>query len=273
MKKKLIKATTGISAILLICVITAGCALFSAYNDYSSYSSAFKKTFGNDSMEVNTSVKASLDGGADVSSTGNFKLKGMNSTPQFINSMIISGQTITQFCDGEYVYTDDGANKNKMKLGESADPQPQQQKQNAEFSYDSYISEFSSLIDAGKIKEMSSLEPVAEKYVDKITSKDTSDGKQFDVVLLPAIVDELKSKFLNDSASSSNQNSPTVEVDSIKYSATVKDGYVSQIVFNFELSITAPSDDTAKKATVDLTIQPVNAGQPVTFELPDADGF
>ncbi|MCL2814090.1 MAG: hypothetical protein FWD23_05770 [Oscillospiraceae bacterium] len=265
------KIIIGILALILVGMNTVGCSLFSAYNDYSTYSSAFKKTFDTDSMELTTGVKASLDGGTEISSTGTFKLKGMKGTPQFINIMTISGQTVTQFCDGEFVYTDDGASKNKMKLGQSSEPQPQQQKQNAEFSYDSYISEFSSLIDAGKIKEMSSLEPIAEKYVDKITATDANGGKQFDVVMLPAIVDELKSKFLNES--STNQNSPTVDVDAITYSATVKDGYVVQIVFNFKLSITAPGDDAAKKATVDLTLKPVNPGQEVSFDLPSTDGF
>ena len=262
-----------ISIILIISLGTfiTGCSFFSAYSDYSAYSSAFKKTFDIDSMELSTGVKASLDGGSEISSTGTFKLKGMKSTPQFINTMTIDGKTVTQFCDGENVYTDDGTNKNKMKLGESSEPQPRQEKQNSEFSYDSYISEFSSLIDAGKIKEMSSLEPIAEKYVDKITASDKNGGKQFDVVMLPAIVDELKSKFLNDN--STNPNSPTVEIDEITYSATVKDGYVSQIVFNFKMSITAPSDTEAKKATVELTLKPVNPGQEVSFDLPSTDGF
>ena len=272
MNKKVIIGIIAIIAIILITVNTAACALFGAYNDYSTYSSAFNKTFKTDSMELTTIVKASFDdGSANISSTGNFKLKGMNSTPQFINAMTIGGQEVTQFCDGEYVYTDDGASKNKMKLGASAEPQPQQQKQDAAFSYESYISEFSSLIDAGKIKEMNSLEPVAEKYVDKITSKDADGGKQFDVVLLPAIVDELKSKFLNDGATT--PNSPTVEVNTITYSVTIKDGYVAQIAFNFELSITAPGDDAAKKATVELTLKPVNPGQSVSFDLPNTDGF
>jgi len=92
------------------------------------------------------------------------------------------------------------------------------------------------------------------------------------VVLLPAIIDELKSKFLNDSGSS-NPNSPTVEFDSITYSAKVKDGFVTQIEFNFKLSITAPGDTEAKKATVALTIKPVNPGKEVSFDLPSTEGF
>jgi len=262
------KIVIGALFLILFGVFATGCGSV----DYMTYSEAFKKTFDTDSMELTTSVKASLDGGADISSTGTFKLKDMSSTPQFINIMNIGGQTVTQFCDGEYVYTDDGTTKNKAKIGGSADPQPQQQKQDAEFSYDAYISEFSSLIDAGKIKEMSSLEPIAEKYVDKITAKDADGGKQFDVVLLPAIVDELKSKFLNESATST-QNSPEVELKSVTYSAKVKDGYVTQIDFNFKLSITAPGDDTAKEATVDLTIKPVNPGKAVEFDLPSTEGF
>jgi len=271
MKKR---TTIAIAVILLLSLLTTSCSLLSGYNDYSSYTSAFKKTFDTDSMELGTTVKASLDGGTSMTSTGTFKLKGMKSSaPQFINVMTINGQTVTQFCDGQTVYTDDGTEggKNKMSIGTSNDPQPQAQKQNAEFSYDSYISEFSSMIDAGKIKEMNTIEPIAEKYVDKITTKDVDGGKQYDVVLLPAIIDELKDKFLNEG--SSNQNSPTVDFDTITYTAIVKDGYIAQITFNFNLGITAPGDTAAQKATVELTIKPVNPGTAVSFDLPSTDGF
>jgi len=264
------KIVIGALFLILFGVFAAGCGSV----DYMTYSDAFKKTFG-DSLELNTSVKASLDGGSTITSTGTFKLKGMESgNPQFINTMVIDGKTVTQFCDGEFVYTDDGASKNKMKIGGGGDEKggpPNPQKDSSEFSYDSYLTEFSSLIDAAKIKEMGSLEPIAEKYVDKISSTDLGGGKQFDVVLLPAIVDELKSKFLDDRATT--QNSPTINVEAIKYSATIKDGYVQEIVFNFEMNITAPGDSTAKEATVDLTIKPVNPGQAVEFDLPGTEGF
>jgi len=274
------KLTVSIIFLILFGMFITGCGLIGGVKDYKTYSDAFKKTFGVDSMELNTSVKASFDGESEISSTGTFKFKGMKSTPQFINTMIIGGSTVTQFCDGETVYTDDGTpnGKNKTPLGgggtpENKQPQEQQQKQESAFSYDSYLSEFSSLIDAGKIKEMGSLEPVGEEFVVSIETKDVSGGKQFDVVLLPSIVSKLKSKFLNDNGSS-NANSPTVVVDdNIIYSVIIKDGYVTQITFNFKLSVTAPGSDEAKKATVDLTLTPVNPGQAVSFDLPSTEGF
>ena len=317
------KALIGIIAVVLIAAAAVGVYfIFFASGDYSLYSNAFKKTFDVDSMELSTSVKASIDGGATVTSTGTFKLKGTKATPQFINTMTMDGKNITQFCDGEYMYTDDGTNKNKIKLGASPDQQtpqpqdsqpgsqpqdsqpgsqpqdsqpgsqpqdsqpgsqpqdsqpgsqpqdPQSQQQNEEPSLDSYIEGFSGLIDAGKIKEMNSLEPIAEKYIESITAKDIDNGKQFDVVLLPEIVKELKSKLISEN--SNVENSPTVEVNTIKYSATIKDGYVSQIVFYFDLNVTASNDTVAKKVTVELTLKPVNPGQAVTFDLPSTAGF
>jgi len=262
------KVILTICAVVIIAIIIVAAYLLYSAGDYSLYSNAFKKTFNVDSMELNTSVQASIDG-SNISSTGNFKLKGMNSTPQFINTMTIGGQTITQFSDGEKVYTDDGTNKNKMQMGEN--PQPRQEKENTGFSYDAYISEFSNLIDASKIKELNSLEPVAEKYVDKISKKDTDAGKQFDITLLPQAVDELVSKFLSENLSS--QNSPTVSVNSITYSATVSDGYVAKIVFKLDLNVTAPGETEAKKAIIDFTITPVNPGKAVSFDLPSTDSF
>jgi len=273
MNKKIIIGIIGL-IVLLFGIFAAGCGATA----YITYSNAFKQTFDVDSMELKTTVKASLDGGTSITSTGTFKLKDMKSAnaPQFLNIMEIDGKTITQFCDGNNVYTDDGQSKNKMALGNDSKPadnmpQEHEQKNNSAFTYEAYISEFSSMIDAGKIKEMSSIEPIAEKYVVEIKTSSVSGGKQYDVELLPAFLTEIKSSFLNESADSAN--SPEVEADSIAYSAIIKNGFVDEITFTFGLSIKAPGDDEAKKADVILTLKPVNPGQEVSFDLPSTDGF
>ena len=273
------KAIIGVIVAVVIIAGGVGAYFLWSAGDYVLYSNAFKKTFGVDSMEYSTSVKATLDS-TTMNATGNFKLKGMkSSSPQFINTMTISGETITQFCDGEYIYTEDGGSKNKMKIGGGADPTPeptpqQQGKENEEFSYEAYISEFASLIDATKLKDIGSIEPIDEKYIEKINTSDKDGGKQFDVELNPSIIDWLSDKILSEGSSTSNSpNSPTVVIDAIKYSALVKDGYVSQIAFSLDISVTAAGDTEAQKAVVDLTIKPVNPGKEVSFDLPSTEGF
>jgi len=259
--------------IVAVVVIAAaiGVYLIFASSSYSLYSKAFDNTFSADSMELDTSVKAVLDDGTSISSKGNFKLKGMSSTPQFINTMTIGGQTITQFSDGKYVYTDDGSNKNKISLGDEPTPK-QQERNNTDFSFDAYISEFSGLLDASKIKQLNALEAVAEKYVDKIEAQNVSGGKKFIVTLLPQAVDELVDNFLNENLSDKSM-SPTITINAITYSATVSSDYVTEVAFKIDMDIKAPGESTTRRGVVDFVLEPVNPGHTVRFDLPDTAGY
>lgn len=264
---------TIITICVAVLVIAAGVAAFLVYSnsDYSVYSSAFKKTFGLDSMELDTSVTAKVDG-TTTTSTGNFTLTGKSSTPNFVNVMTIGGQTITQFCDGKYIYTDDGRTKSKVQMGASQQPQQRQEKDGGSFTYEAYVSEFSSLLDANKIKELNSLEPVAEKYVDKITSTNSGSVRQLEVTLLPAAVDELVAKFLSENLSNQSM-SPTVAAKKVVYTVMVSNGYITEIAFNLLLDVTAPNEASAKEVIVDFTLTPVNPGQAVNLTLPSTGGF
>ena len=265
------KKVLGSIIAAVVVVLAVGAYFIFTGSDYSLYSKAFKKTFDVNSMELNTSVKAVVDGGMNISSTGNFKVADMNANTQFINSMNINGQSVVQFSDGSYIYTDDGSFKNKVRMG--GDPEPKQQEKESDgFSFDAYISEFSGLLDASKIKELNAFEPVAEKYVDSIDTVNVSGGKKFIVTLLPQAVDELVDTFLNENLTNKNM-SPTIEINSMTYSATVVSDYISEIAFNIDMDITAPGENTSRRASVDFVIKPVNPGQQVSIDLPSTDGF
>ncbi|MDR0491558.1 MAG: hypothetical protein LBH28_09990 [Oscillospiraceae bacterium] len=266
-----------ITIIVVIVVIAAavGAYLIFSGSDYSLYSKAFTKTFDTDSMELNMTVKAEVSGGDKISSTANYKLKGMKSnTTQFINVMDIGDHTITQFSDGQFVYTDDGQNKNKVKLGDQpAEKQQDNKSGSGDFSFETYITEFSGLLDASKFKDLNAIEAVAEKYVDKIETATVSGGKQFIVTLLPQAVDDLVDTFLTDNLSNSNSNTPSVKINKVTYTATVSSDYVTEIVFKIDADVTAPGESSAKKVVVDFVIKPANPGKAVSFSLPSTDGF
>ena len=265
------KKVLGIIIAVVVVALAVGAYFIFSSSDYSLYSNAFKKTFDVNSMELDTSVKATVDDGMNISSTGNFKVTDMNANTQFINSMNINGQSVVQFSDGSYIYTDDGSSKNKTRMG--GDPEPKQQEKDSDsFSFDAYISEFSGLLDASKIKELNAFEPIAEKYVDNIETVSVSGGKKFIVTLLPQAVDELVNTFINENLSNKNM-SPTIDINSMTYTATVVSDYVSEIAFNIDMNVTAPGENTAKRASVDFVIKPVNPGQQVSFSLPSTDGF
>ena len=259
--------------IVAVVVIAAAIGIYLIFSSgsYSQYSKAFENTFDADSMNLDTSVKAVLDDGTSISSTGNFKLKNMKTTPQFLNTMTIGGETITQFSDGKYVYTDDGSNKNKISLGDEPTPK-QQERSSSDFSFEAYVSEFSGLLDASKIKQINALEAVAEKYVDKISAENVSGGKKYVVTLLPQAVDELFDNFLNENLSDKSM-SPTITLNAITYSATVSSDYVSEVAFKIDMDVIPPGDTTVRRAVVDFAIKPVNPGKSVSFDLPDTAGF
>jgi hypothetical protein len=195
----------------------------------------------------------------------------MNTTPQFINIMRIGGQTVTQFSDGQFIYTDNGETKNKIRMGQP--PDARREKEDTAFSYEAYINEFSSLLDAGMIRQLNAMEPVAERYVDKITSTKIGNDRRLEVALLPQAVDELISVFLRENLT--NQAlAPTVSVKEVVYTTTVNaNGFVSEIGFNVALDVTAPGESNAHGATVEFKINPANPGQAVSFNLPDIEGF
>ena len=265
--------------IVVAVVIIAGALgayLIFASGDYSTYKKAFKNTFEVSSMELNTTVRAVYDGGSRISSTGNFKLKDMDTNPQFINTMTIGGQVITQFSDGQYIYTEDTSggqtNRNRIRIGAEPEPKQQEQRPSNSFSLDDYISEFSGLLDASKIKELNLLEGIDERYVDKIESVSVSGGKRFVVTLLPQAVDDLVDTFLRDNLSNQSM-APTIEVNTVIYTATVVSDYVSEIAISIDMDVTAPSGGSPTRATVDFIIEPANPGRAVNFTLPSTDGF
>jgi len=236
-------------------------------SSYFVYMNAFMNTFDVNSIALNTSVVASLDGGSSITSTGTLMMQNMDANMQFINDMYIDGLNVLQVCDGEYVYTISSQGFNKIRLGSEPEPK-EQENQNEDFSFDAYISEFSGLLEASKIVELNSFGPVAEKYIDNIETVYVSGGKKLIITLLDEAVDELIGIILSENLSGRDVR-PDIEINSITYSVTVITDLIFEINFNIDMDITAPGDLTTRRATVDFMIEPSDPGQPVSFMLPD----
>jgi len=270
MNKKII---IGIIAAVVVIALAVGAYLIFSSNNYSLYTKAFKNTFDVDSMNLKTNVKAVMTAdNSGIEATGSFKISGMQTPPtKFVNTMKIMEMTITQFSDGVYLYTDDGTNKNKIKLGDQPDSK-EEEREYQDFSFEAYVGEFTSLLDVSKIKQLNALEPVAEKYVDKIETQSVTGGKKFTVTLLPQAIDELIATFLSENLTNKSL-SPKVKVNSISYLVTISNNYISEILFRINMDVTAPNENTAKNIRVDFTITPVNPGSAVKVELPSTAGF
>ena len=257
--------------LVIIIALAGGCATVDAY---SSYSAAFKKTNQITSTEYDTIVKVTVDG-QTTKATGNLKIRGINSTVNFVNEMNIDGNRAIQFCDGEYIYVDSGDEKIKFKIGEQPETA---NRERGEFTMDSFISEFFMLLDASKIKDIKIVEMVTQNIVQEIKKTDISGGTQYDLILAPQLVDELFQSTLQEQLG--DANTPECTLKSFTYKATAnKDQYLTSITYIIDMDtvfpaeLTGESADSTKSIQLEVTLNYVNPGQAAEFDLPSTSGF
>ncbi len=259
-----------IPAVVLIIAIAAALFYFLS-SPYSGYSGAFDKTMKAGSMEYELSVSITMDG-KQATSAGNMKIRGIGSKVNFINIMNIDGKTITQFTDGDFIYMDDGVVKSKIKIGEK----PQQQER-GEFSAESYIQQFSSLLDAGKIKDLKIAEKIDQKIIQNIEKKSVGGKTEYKVTVAPALVSDILNVIVNSEAS--GQANPECNMKSFTYGATVNSaGFVDSITYNADMDVKFPAaltggSDEAKNVQLTFSLVIVNPGTEVSFTLPDTNRF
>ena len=259
-----------IIAVVVVVVIAAAALLFTS-SAYSGYSSAFNKTTKSGAMEYNTGVKATMDG-TTKTATGNMKIQNLGkSDVKFINTLDINGQEIKQYTDGAYIYQDDGQTQTKYKVG-SKPPMPEKP---GDFNMEYYVQEFSSLLDASKLKELNIADKTAQNYVKKITKKSSGGETEYDITLASQLVQDLANAAINSAGDDSSQANPTIsKVNSFTYTAMENSSkYINKIIYTadfdmvFPAALTGGSDET-KNIKLELTLDIVNPGQTVTVSLP-----
>ena len=90
--------------------------------------------------------------------------------------MDIDGNKVIQFSDGEYIYTEADGHKTRYaintKPSAGGDRNEVEQKDNnsaGSFNTEAFLSEFSSFLEAGKIKELGLLSPIEKNAVSGIS--------------------------------------------------------------------------------------------------------
>ncbi|MDR1061044.1 MAG: hypothetical protein LBL83_07520 [Clostridiales bacterium] len=253
----------------------AGLAVFFALSPYSGYSGAFDKTARVNGTEYATEVKMTVDG-QTTEATGSFKIRDIATKVNFVNVMSIGGAQVTQFTDGDYIYVDDGQAKSKFKIGEKTQ---QAQKAPGEFSMDSYIQEFSGLLDASRIKDLKIAEKLDQRIIEKITKKSLAGGgAEYSVTLAAQLVDDIFASVVG-SESGGGGADPSCSLKSFSYTATANGAnYIDSIAYRIDLDATFPdaltgSGDQTRSMQIDLSMKVVNPGAPAEFSLPDASGY
>lgn len=248
-------------------------------SDYNGYASAYNKVTANGGMEAEFDVKLTMDG-EDLTSTGDFKLDTSGNSNILYYEMHTGDNDIIQFSDGEYIYTDMGDKKSKYKLGEKpsgGDSGKEETKGSmGEFNKSAFLNEFSSFLEAGKIKELGLLSPIEKAAISSIKKE----GDTYHLTFSDALVKKyLNTLVQNETGKDADE---TIQIDELKdftYTATEKDGVLTGVTYNGVLTVKVPGSlmsDGADKTydlDMDINITFVNPGSKVTVELPSTDGF
>ena len=264
---------------VLAALVLTACGGGDAYNEYSA---AYKKVTANGGMDANFDVSLSMDG-TTSNCTGNFKLDTSDGNNILYYEMDFNGSKVTQFSDGTYLYSESDGHKTRYSLNSkpssSGDQEKMQKKEDSSkngFDKSEFLNEFSSFLEAGKIKEMGLLSPMEKAAVTKVSE---SGG-----VYTLDFSDNLVKKYLNIMIENETQSSgsDSLKIDEMKdftYQATVSDGIVTKVSYSGTIQVSVPAslmesgEETNYDMDFEIQITFVNPGEAVSITLPSTDGY
>ncbi len=275
-KKSMVTNAVVLTASLLL---LTGCG--GTKGSYDEYASAYKKVTANGGMNADFDVSLKMDG-TTVAPKGNFKLDTSDGNNILYYEMDVDGAEIVQFSDGKYLYTESDGHKTKYALDSrpsaSSDRRESQQKDSddAVFDTEEFLKEFSSFMEAGKIKELGLLSPIENAAVSDITEENG--------VYTLSFSDSLVKKYLNimieNETRSSDGNTLSIdELNGFTYQASVKDGIVTGTQYSGTIKVDVPASlmasGEAESYDLDFTIKVTftDPGSAVEIELPSTDGY
>ncbi len=248
-------------------------------NEYNSYAAAYNKVTAKGGMEAKFNVNLDMDG-ENVKSEGDFKLDTSGDNNVLYYEMTTGDNKIIQFSDGEYIYTDMGDSKSKYKLdtkpsgGDSG--KEETKSSSGTFNTSAFLNEFSSFLEAGKIKELGLLSPIEKAAVSSIKK----DGDTYTLTFSDALVKKyLNTLVQNETGKDADETIQIDELNDFTYTATEKDGmltgvsYKGTLVVNVPGSLLSDGEDKTYPLDMDIQIEFVNPGESVSVELPSTDGF
>lgn len=275
-RKSLLKKclATATAAILALGALTA-----CGGDDYNGYASAYNKVTANGGMEAKFDVDLTMDG-EKVESTGDFKLDTSGSNNILYYEMSTDDNDIVQFSDGEYIYTDMDGIKSKYKLDSkpsSGNSSKEEQKvSSGTFNTNAFLNEFSSFLEAGKIKELGLLSPIEKAAVSSIKK----DGDTYNLTFSEALVKKyLNTLVQNETGKDADETIQIDELNDFTYSATEKNGmltgvtYKGTLVVNVPGSLMSDGNDATYDLDMNINIEFVNPGESVSIDLPSTDGY
>lgn len=285
MKKIVLKAITAAAAAVTAITMLTAC---NSKDDYSSYASAYKKVTANGGMNADFDLTLKMDG-VTTKSEGNFKLDTSGGNNILYYTMKTDGNNIVQFSDGSYIYTESDGHKTKFSLntkpsasGDKSEVKKKDEQSNGTGSFNSkeFLKEFSSFLEAGKIKEMGLLSPVEKGAIKSISSEGSSDNQTFTLEFSESLVKKYLNIMIENQTKKSGSNALTIdEIRGFSHKAQAKDGIITSTVYSGVIKVTVPASlmTTGEQTsydmdfTIDITF--VDPGNAVSVSLPSTDGF
>lgn len=285
MKKFASRAVSAVSAAVMAMTMLTACG---GSSDYSSYASAYKKVTANGGMDADFSLTLKMDG-VTTESEGNFKLDTSGGNNILYYSMKVDGDDIIQFSDGSYIYTESDGHKTKYALNSkpaaSGDRNNVQQKDaqaNGTGTFDSteFLKEFSSFLEAGKIKELGLLSPIEQAAIKNISSEGSGDNQTFTLEFSENLVKKYLNIMIENETGKSGDNALTIdEMTDFSYVAKAENGVITGTVYSGVIKVTVPAslmssgEQTSYDMDFTIDIDFVDPGNAVSVELPSTDGF
>lgn len=251
-------------------------------NDYGTYAAAYNKVTANGGMNAEFLLTLEMDG-VETITNGSFMLDTSDGKSILYYEMDIEGNKVIQFSDGAFIYTEADGHKTKYALNTKptagGDRNEAQQKDNnaaGTFNTEAFLSEFSSFLEAGKIKELGLLSPIEKNAISGISV----DGNVYSLTFS----DSLVKRYLNIIIANETNNSggDTLQINELKdftYNATISDGIVTGTEYSGVLTVDVPGslmadgNDASYEMDLNIDITFVDPGSAVEVTLPSTEGF
>ena len=271
------KTTKGIMLLTVASMVLTGCGAGGAY---SGYSSAYNKVTANGGLDADFDVTITMDGETS-NDTGNFKLDTSDGNNILYYEMEVGDDTITQFSDGEYIYTDAQEHKTKYSMNSkpsaSSDKQETKQKDSSgTFNTSEFISQFSSFLEAGKIKELGMLSPIEQAAITDISEE----GGVYTLTFSDSLVQKYLNLMIeNETGEASGDTLSIDELNDFTYKATSSDDMITKVEYSGTMVVKVPAslmasgEETSYDLDFNIVITFNNPGEAVSIDLPSTDGY
>ena len=265
-----------IATVCCIAVLLSSCGSSAAF---STYVNAYNKVSAKGGMNANLTVSLNMNG-EKVDCTGSFKVDTSSDKTLLFYELNVGEDKITQFSDGEYIYTDDDTHKSKFALESTPEDSEEKKvgKSEADTAFNSseFLKEFSGFLEAGKIRELGLMSPLDSSVV----SKTTVEGNEYTLTVSESLIKRMLNTMVTNETG--KNSSETLQIDELKdftYKATIENDvgekveYSGTVVVNVPANLMSSGEATVYNLEFVIVVDFIDPGNAVTVTIPSGDDY